>query len=65
MKMPAMDVATYSVAKRMEAAGRLRPGAALMLAATLPSAQVGPLYDKAVFPPQKRGKTGTTKGKRK
>ena len=29
--------ATYFIAKRMEDAGRLRPGTALMLAATLPN----------------------------
>lgn len=31
------DVETYFVAKRLEAAGLLRPGQALMLAASLPS----------------------------
>jgi hypothetical protein len=30
-----IDTATYFLAKRMEGAGRLRPGQALMLAATL------------------------------
>jgi hypothetical protein len=45
------DVATYFLAKRMENAGRLRPGQALILAATLP---------------QNRGKSATAKkGKRK
>lgn len=40
-KLPAPikpDVATYFVARRMERAGMLRPGQALMLAATLPNA---------------------------
>lgn len=32
-----IDPATYFIAKRMEAAGMLRPGHALMLAATLPT----------------------------
>lgn len=45
------DVATYFIAKRMEAAGMLRPGQALMLAATLPAAKK----------PQRRGKTATTR----
>lgn len=31
------DVPTYFVAKRMESVGMLRPGQALMLAATLPN----------------------------
>jgi hypothetical protein len=41
-----IDPATYFIAKRMEGAGRLRPGHALMLAATLPK----------TTKPQKRGK---------
>jgi hypothetical protein len=32
-----IDPATYFIAKRMETAGMLRPGQALMLAATLPT----------------------------
>lgn len=32
-----IDPATYFIAKRMEKVGMLRPGQALMLAATLPS----------------------------
>lgn len=32
-----IDTATYFIAKRMETAGMLRPGHALMLAATLPT----------------------------
>lgn len=32
-----IDPATYFIAKRMENVGMLRPGQALMLAATLPS----------------------------
>ena len=32
-----IDTATYFLAKRMETAGRLVPGQALMLAATLPN----------------------------
>lgn len=32
-----IDTATYFTAKRMESAGMLRPGQALMLAATLPT----------------------------
>lgn len=48
--------ATYFIAKRMERAGMLNPGHALMLAATLPNTKK----------PQTRGKTATPmKGKRK
>ena len=36
-KSVSISPATYFVAKRMEHAGMLRPGAALMLAATLPN----------------------------
>lgn len=36
-KSVSIDPATYFLAKRMEAAGTLRPGQALMLAATLPN----------------------------
>lgn len=36
-KSVSIDPATYFIAKRMEHAGMLRPGAALMLAATLPT----------------------------
>lgn len=32
-----IDTATYFIAKRMETAGMLRPGAALCLAVTLPT----------------------------
>jgi hypothetical protein len=35
-KSVSISPATYFVARRMEAAGMLRPGQALMLAATLP-----------------------------
>jgi hypothetical protein len=49
------DAPTYFLAKRMENAGRLRPGQALMLAAAL-----------AATLPQNRGKSATAKkGKRK
>jgi hypothetical protein len=41
--------ATYFIAKRMETAGMLRPGQALMLAATLPTRTRTPT-------PPKRGK---------
>lgn len=35
-KSVSIDTATYFIAKRMESVGMLRPGQALMLAATLP-----------------------------
>jgi hypothetical protein len=38
--------ATYFIAKRMEDAGRLRPGTALMLAATLPNKAPSPKRGK-------------------
>lgn len=47
-KSVSIDPATYFLAVRMENAGMLRPGAALMLAATLPNK---PTRDKP-----KRGK---------
>jgi hypothetical protein len=50
-----IDPNTYFIAKRMETAGMLRPGQALMLAATLPNTKK----------PQSRGKSATAKGKRK
>lgn len=63
------DVATYHLAKRMEAAGMLVPGQALMLAATAGLGKANRkakkesdarLYDRGVFrgrvPPAKRGK---------
>lgn len=52
-KTVTIDTATYFLAKRMESTGRLVPGQALMLAATLPHATK-----------TQRGKS-TTKGKRK
>lgn len=41
-KSVSIDPATYFTAKRMEGAGMLRPGQALMLAATLPDATKQP-----------------------
>lgn len=38
-KTVSIDPATYFVARRMESVGMLRPGQALMLAATLPNKQ--------------------------
>lgn len=55
-KSATFDPATYFLSKRMEAAGMLRPGQALALAATLPNTKK----------PQTRGKSATpSKGKRK
>jgi len=47
--------ATYFIAKRMETAGMLRPGQALMLAATLPN-RVRTRDAAGKFTPPKRGK---------
>lgn len=41
-----IDPATYFLAKRMEGVGMLRPGGALMLAATLPNATRKPKKGK-------------------
>lgn len=43
---PKIDVTTYFVAKRMESVGMLRPGQALMLAATLPKVMKPPRKGK-------------------
>lgn len=64
------DVATYNLAKRMEVAGMLQPGQALMLAATAGLSKANraakeesdaKLYDRGVFrgkvAPAKRGKS--------
>lgn len=64
-KLPAPakpDVATYFLAKRMEGAGRLRPGQALMLAATLPP---NPPVPRVTKKPQNCGKSATAKKGRK
>ena len=64
------DVATYNLAKRMENARMLRPGQALMLAATAGLSKANAaakkesdakLYDRGVF----RGKVPETKRGRK
>lgn len=47
-----INPATYFIAKRMEHAGMLRPGQALMLAATLPNSTRPPVRGRS-----KRGKT--------